>query len=183
MSQLPWGSKMRRIHAEAEWMAPEEVVQQVRLHYLEALNWLHDSMFESWAAQWSDASAFLNGAFLKRHQQELLSSRDASLPAVVGVLRCDHTVEVRHFSEHGDDCLVVDHQMGRRMATYNREAQERVHTQDLGDGSVVYRMRYDARSRRWKIDQFIQELPAGWVNARRQLREIGSLPPNFGRDS
>ena len=174
---------MRRVHAEAEWMAPEEVIHQVRLHYLESLNWLHDSMFGSWATQWSDASTYLHGAFLKRHQQALLTSRDSKLPSIVGVLRCDHTLEARHFSQQGGDCLIVDHQVGRRMATYNRDTQERLHTQDLGDGAVVYRMHYDAKSRRWKLEQFVQELPVGWGSTRRRLREIGSLPPAFGRDS
>lgn len=183
MSQIPWESKMRRLRTEAEWMAPDDVVQVVRLHYFEAVNWLHDSTFESWAAQWSDASTYLNGAYLKRHQQSLLTSRDARLPAVVGVLRCDHTIEVRHFSEQGGDCLIVDHQTGRRMATYNRETQQRLHTQDLGDGAVVYQMHYDPRTRRWKIEQFVQELPVGWDSARRRLREIGTLPSTLGRDS
>jgi len=182
MSQVPWESKMRRTNAEAEWMAPEEVVQQVRLHYFEAVNWLHDSTFESWAAQWSEAPAYLNGSFLKRHQQALMTTRDAVLPHLVGVLRCDHTIEVRHFSEQGGDCLIVDHQTGRRMATYNRETQQRLNTQDLGDGAVVYRMHYDLRSRRWKIDHFVQELPAGWGSARRRIRETGNMPTSFGRD-
>ncbi len=163
-------------------MAPEEVVQQVRHHYFEAVNWLHDSTFASWAAQWSEAPTYLHGTFLKRQQQTLLTARDSHGPQIVAVLRCDHTIEVRHFNQYGDDCLVVDHQVGRRMATYNRETQERVHTQDLGDGAVVYRMHYDSRLRRWKIDQFIQELPAGWGTARKRLRETSDMPTNFGRD-
>ncbi|MBE2267682.1 MAG: hypothetical protein IAE80_05580 [Anaerolinea sp.] len=181
MSEVPWASKMRRVHAE--WMAPEEVVQQVRLHYFEAINWLHDSLFGSWSGQWSGASAYLSGAFLKQHHQALLSAREGNLSFVVGVLRCDHILEVRHFSELGDDCLIVDHQFGRRMATYNRETQERSHTQDLGDGSVVYRLRYDSKARRWKIEAFVQELPMGWVKTRRRMVETTMLAPYTGRDS
>jgi hypothetical protein len=179
---------MRRVNADtinaAEWMAPDEVVQQVKRNYLDAVNWLHDSMFGSWSQQWSGASGYLSGAQLKRHQQILLRSRGARMPQIAGIIRCDHVLEVRHFGENGDQCLIVDYQTGRRMATYNRETQERVHTQDLGDGVLVYKMKYDDNARRWKIEQFIQELPAGWGQARRGIKELSKLPPtSTGRDS
>jgi hypothetical protein len=185
--QIPWVKQMRRVREgvseRGEWMAPQEVVRLVRQHYVEAINWLHDSTFDSWAQQWSDAPHHLSGTYLKRHQGVLLRFRDAKLPRIVGVLRCDHTVHVRHFNRHGEHCLVVDQQTGRRMATYNRDTHERLSTQDLGDGVVVYRMTYDARARRWKIESFVQELPAGWNSARRHIREFHSLPDSIGRDS
>lgn len=82
---------------------PQKKSYSSMFYYFEAVNWLHDSTFESWAAQWSEAPAYLNGSFLKRHQQALMTTRDAVLPHMVGVLRCDHTIEVRHFSQQGGD--------------------------------------------------------------------------------
>ena len=185
--RVPWANKMRRVNAaavnKAEWMAPDEVVQQVKRNYLDAINWLHDSMFSSWTQQWSGAAGYLIGAHLKRHQQVLLRGRAARVSEIAGVMRCDHVLEVRHFGENGDQCLIVDYQTGRRMATYNRDTHERLHTQDLGDGVVVYRMKYDEKAHRWKIEQFVQELPAGWGQARRGIKELTTLPMSTGRDS
>lgn len=57
---VPWLNRMRRIRAgvarKVEWMAPDEVVQEVREHYLEAIHWLHDSTTSSLGQQWSTAS-------------------------------------------------------------------------------------------------------------------------------
>jgi hypothetical protein len=55
----------------------------------------------------------------------------------------------------------------------------------LGDGAVVYLMRYDALDRRWKIDAFVQELPLGWGQHRtpRRIRELSALPTTVGRDN
>ncbi|MDL1885603.1 hypothetical protein FBR01_18400, partial [Anaerolineae bacterium CFX8] len=49
---IPWVRQLRRLHAgaarKAEWMAPEEVVAQVRVHYLETLQWMQSlEMLES----------------------------------------------------------------------------------------------------------------------------------------
>jgi len=136
--QIPWGDKMRRLRAgvahKAEWMAPDDVVQQVRAHYLDAVGWLQDSMLMSWAQQWSDAPHYLGGVYLRRHRNLLLTQRDGQGVSLTGILRADHVVEVRQFSENGDFCLIIDHQSQRRMATYNRKTHERGMTQDLGDG-------------------------------------------------
>ncbi len=183
--QTPWGDRMRRLRAgitrKAEWMAPDDVVQQVRMHYLQAVAWLQESMLMSWAQQWADAPSYLGGMYLKRHRNLLLAHRDAKGVSVTGILRADHVVEVRQFSEHGDFCLVIDHQQQRRMATYNRTTQERLHTQDLGDGVVVYAMIYDPKDRHWKIGSFMQELPVGW-RTRPLIQELSTLPDAIGRD-
>ncbi len=184
--RIPWCDKMRRLNAgvahQAEWMAPDAVVQQVRAHYLEAINWLHESALLSWAQQWSSASDYLAGNYLKRFRNLLLTQRDSKTVQFSGILRADHVVEARQFSETGGTCLIVDHQSQRRMATYNRRTQERLHTQDLGDGAVVVVMLYDARDGRWKIGSFIQELPVGW-RTRPLIQELSSLPGAIGRDS
>jgi hypothetical protein len=182
--RIPWGDKMRRVNAgvahQAEWMAPETVVQQVRAHYLEAVNWLHESASLSWAQQWSAASDYLGGAYLRRYRNLLLTQRDNRIVQFSGVLRADHVVEARQFSQSGGTCLIIDQQSQRRMATYNRRTQERLHTQDLGDGAVVYLMLYDAKDSRWKIGSLVQELPAGWRT--RPLIQETILPGTIGRD-
>ncbi len=183
--RIPWGDKMRRLNAgsvqKSEWMAPDSVVAQVRAQYLEAINWLHESMLSSWAKQWSTAPNFLNGTHLKRYHNSLLLQRDSKGVEVSGVLRADHVVEVRQFSESGAFCLVIDHQSQRRMATYNRKTLERLHTQDLGDGVVVYAMLYDAKDQRWKIGSFVQELPPDW-RTRPMIQELSTMPGAIGRD-
>jgi len=180
--QIPWGDKMRRLNAgvtrQAEWMAPDSVVQRVRAHYLEAVNWLHESALLSWAQQWSSASDYLGGTYLKRYRNLLLTQRDGKTIQFSGVLRADHIVEARTFSENGAACLIVDQQSQRRMATYNRRTQERLHTQDLGDGAVVYGMLYDARDGRWKIGSLVQELPLGWRS--RPIIQEALLPGAIG---
>jgi hypothetical protein len=103
----------------------------------------------------------------------------------VGVMRADHAVQVRYFSERGDRCLVLDCQTQRRMATYDRRTHERMHTQDLGEGTLVYQMVYDDTLKRWKITAFIQELPPGCCGHKlpRGIKLAASLPPVIGRDS
>lgn len=182
--RLPWGDKMRRLNAnmtrQAEWMAPEAVVQQVRVQFLDAINWLHESALLSWAQQWSDASDYLAGNYLRRYRNLLLTQRDSKSVQFSGVLRADHVVEARAFSESGGTCVIIDHQSQRRMATYNRRTQERLHTQDLGDGAVVFLMIYDAKDGRWKIGSLVQELPVAWRT--RPLIQEATLPGAIGRD-
>lgn len=186
---VPWLSRMRRIRAgaarKAEWMAPDEVVQEVREHYLEAIHWLHDSATSTWSQQWSSAAYYLSGATLRRHQQILVHYRSNGVPNCYGVLRADHLVQVRQFSDDGERCLVIDQQSQRRMATYNTRTRERVMTQDLGSGVVIYSMVYTAKERRWKIDTLVQELPLGWGthNTLPRIQEHASLPDAIGRDS
>ncbi len=178
---IPWRDKMRRLRGSAqksEWMAPDDVVQQVRAHYLDAIHWLNDSMLMSWAQQWAGAPKHLNGSYLKRYRNLLLTQRESA--PLTGVLRADHSIEVREFSETGGFCLVIDQQTGRRMATYNRRSHARLHTQDLGDGVVVHAMLYDAADGRWKIGGFLQELPLDWRT--RATAHLSKLPGAIGRD-
>lgn len=187
--EVPWGNRMRRIHAgvasKAEWMAPDEVVQQVTANYLTAVRWLHDQMLSASVQQMNAAPIYLSGAYLKRFATVVSSYRNKGLPRFLGVLRADHTVTVRSFSEDGERCLVVDQQAQRRMATYASRSHERIGTQDLGDGAVVYKMVYDRVDNRWKIDEFVQELPSGWGQrkAARHLRELALMPSTIGRDN
>jgi hypothetical protein len=179
---------MRRIRAgvarKGEWMADDAVVQQVRNDYLQATRWIHDHMLAGWSHQWQVAPRYLSGKYLKRFQT-ILTQHRATQQQFVGVLRADHQIVIRHFSENGESCLVVDYQAQRRMATYDVHTGERVQTQDLGDGALVYRMIYDLDAGRWKIAEFVQELPAGWGKGQRsrRIRELAVLPTSIGRDN
>lgn len=187
--RVPWSAQLRRMSAgltqKAEWMAPDTVVHQVRSDYLAALEWLHDSALKHTRHQWAYAPLFLSGAYLKRHQRILRSQREAAPPRLVGILRSDHVIEVRHFSEDGESCLVIDHQEQRRMATYDFETRTRLHTQDVGACTLVYQMVYDLSSQRWKIAAFVQQLPLGWGSPKltRHIRVLAQLPSSARREN
>ena len=187
--QVPWLPKMRRVRAgvarKAEWMAPDEVVDKVRADYLTAMRWLSDNVLSSWQQQWMLAPYYMSGLYLKRFQTLVTQYRSGRMPRAIGVLRADHQVTVRSFSEDGERCLVVDRQTVRRMATYDSRSRARIMTQDLGDGAVVHQMRYDGADGRWKLDEFVQELPAGWGAHKgdARIRELAALPTLIGRDN
>jgi hypothetical protein len=178
---------MRRVKAGStekhEWMAPDEVVDKVRSDYMTATRWLGDNVLSSWQQQWMLAPYYMSGLFLKRFQTLVTQYRAGRMPRAVGVLRADHAVTVRSFSEDGERCAVIDRQTLRRMATYESRTHARVMTQDLGDGVVVYQMRFDANDNRWKLDEFMQELPG--VREKPQVRvevmELAAVP--VGRDN
>ena len=187
--QVPWGGEMRRVRAgkaakRAEWMAPDQVVHEVRQNFLESITWLHESGLPIFEPQWASPQFFLTGAALRQHDQLLNQYRaDARIQKFTGVLRMHHQLLVRRFSKDGRRCLVVDCQTERRMATYDVRRQTRLHTQDLGSGAVVYRMAYHARDQRWKIEALVQELPAAWgKRSDPPIDEIQFMPPASGRD-
>ncbi|NWG15598.1 MAG: hypothetical protein HXY41_03105 [Chloroflexi bacterium] len=160
-------------------MAPEEVVAQVCAHYLEIVQWMQERMIKGSPRCPGDEAFYLAGAYLK-HARILYSQG-----RFAGVLRADHQVQVRYFSEDGRRCLVIDHQTQRRMATYDRRAGVRLHTQDLGDGMMIFQMVYDSNLHRWKLEAFIQELPPGWGYSTTPGRVLLSLhlPDAGGRDN
>lgn len=187
--QVPWSQEMERLHAgsreRASWMAPEAVVQRVQQHYLETMRWLPESISHSWSQQWQSASHYLSGSYLQRHQEILKLYRTGKPPRYSGILRCTHHIEVCEFSDDGERCLVIDRRSSCRMATYDYWTQDRVSTQDMGDSVLVYAMVYDRNAERWKLDQFIQELPSSWRVGKqsRHLRLLKAMPPSIGRDN
>lgn len=186
---VPWMRQLYRMQnmtdPRGEWMAPENIAAQVVKDYLTATNWLQASMLDDWERCWAAAPSFLGGGYLRRYQSLLVAYRTGTAPRFVGVLRADHQVIVRHFSDDGARCLVVDQQDHRRMATYNVYTHERVMTQDLGSRAVVYQMAYDAKLRRWKIEEFVQELPSGWERhaVSSTIKVVQHIPPTAGRDN
>lgn len=161
--RVPWSDKLRRVDGAGsqpvEWMAPPDVVSRVRLDYLSAVAWFQDVAMNDWAHLWAVAPMYLSGRFLQRCRALVGQASRAGAPAIVGVLRADHEISVRYFSAGGARCLVVDTQLHRRMATYDRLGRARISTQDLGSGVVVYRMAFDHTARRWTIDALVQHLP------------------------
>lgn len=173
---------MRRVTESAthpyEWMAPDDVVRFVRRQYLESIEWVNHVERDS-----RYAPRFVTGAMLVRIGQGIWTRSTA--PLFVGILRSDHRLEVRRFSEDGERCLILDHQTQRRMATYHTRTGQRAATQDLGDATLVYSMVYDSSDGRWKIDAFVQELPTGWERRRsaKLIVDVDQLAPHGGRDS
>ncbi len=163
---VSWAGRMRRLNAgtidQAEWMAPDDVILRVQADYLETMDWLVTSQSVAWAEQWAKSSTYFSGNFLRQHQN-LLRRLNTSKPArYAAILRCAHNVTVRHFSEDGETCFVIDHQTECRMAMYHVASGERINTQDLGETHVVYQMVYDKQAKRWKLDRYVQQLPVGW---------------------
>lgn len=186
---VPWAGRLRRVNAgvarRAEWMAPKTTVDAVRRDYTCAMRWLPESELRSWSEQWTSAPHYLSGSFLKRYQEILKHHRTGSPPRYVGTMYCTHNIQVRHFSDDGERCLVIDQQSDRRMITCNYWTRTPISIQNLSDGTVVYEMLYDRQSARWKIDRYVQELPAEWLangHSLRKLRLFSSLPPTAGRD-
>ena len=186
--QVPWASKLRGTplgSQNTEWLAPEEIMERVKADYLAAIRWLYHSAFQDWAKQWSNAPHYLAGLQLQRHQKILGNLRSTLAPRYVGILRADHDIDVRHFSADGERCLIIDRQQSRHVSTYDTLTREFVQSQDLGRGAVVFQMKYDAQAKRWKIEQFIQELPVGWTNfgLSRKIKPFSPTLTTIGRDS
>ncbi len=178
MSSVPWNDKMRRLNAE--WIAPEEVTSKVCTHYLESLEWMAQVTLNPSPRLFALSARFLFGSYWQRFRH--MADQQRHQPLAVGILRADHRLEARFFTQDGTGCHLIDHQTGRRMATYNPISGERVFTQDLGSASVVYFMRYDMRDQRWKIEQYVQELPRGWHKAPYSLSTFSITERASGRD-
>lgn len=176
---VPWLDKMRLLNTE--WMAPEDVIAQVNTHYLEAFEWMQTAALNPTARMITMSSRFLRGSYWRRFFNYAEEQRRTPRP--MGILRADHRLDVRYFTPSGSGCHVLDHQSGRRMATYHPHTFERIGTQDLGSASLVYYMRYDVQDRRWKIEAFIQELPTGWAKAPHDLQSFSGFSQSIGRDN
>lgn len=170
---MHWLPKLRSINAGNGRYAPIDTAKSVCDDYISAIHWLGHSVLMDWSLQWSMAPLYLSGVFLKRYQAILKQQCVGPSPRYVGVLRCIHEVEVRHFSEDGERCLIVDRQSSRRMATYDFWTHTRQATQDMGDGIVVFEMVYTKQLHRWRVTNFVQELPAG------SYKSIQTAHPHF----
>src|SRR5438105_346509 len=148
-----WPGNLRRLHAgvrnRAEWMAPDEVVHAVEADYLAAHNWTADAVLSGYTRFLAEAPQYYTGNYLKR-QRKIVSQHMQSLKSgvrFIGVLRSLHRLRVRHFSDDGLSCYIVDYQTKRRMLTYEYWQLHRVHAQVLTPAAYVFRMVYDKAAR------------------------------------
>jgi hypothetical protein len=188
-TRMTWPVALRRLHAgvndKAEWMASDDVVQRVEADYLAAQRWMSEALLAGYVRFVNEAPAYFVGSYLKREQHNADVQMRGPGPRLIGILRAHHHIHVRHFSDDGLSCYVVDQQTERRMATYDYWELRRLHTQDLGEGAYVYRMVYDRTADRWKIEELIQQLPMGWCAqavSNPAIRLEQSLPIASGRD-
>jgi hypothetical protein len=184
-----WPGKLQRLHAgvndKAEWMASDDVLQCVESDYLQAQRWMSEALLAGYVRFMNEAPTYFSGDYLKREQHNARVQMRKTGPRLIGVLRAHHHIRIRHFSDDGLSCYVLDQQTERRMATYDYWHLRRLHTQDLGEGAYVYRMVYDRTCQRWKIEEFVQQLPLGWCAetvANPAIRLERSLPIASGRD-
>lgn len=184
-----WSDKLQKTQhstSRLEWNAPDYVHQQVRNDYLMATRWMKECAFAGWTEQWAGAPYYYAGLHLLRHQRILTRQRAGQEPLYRDMLDAEHFVEVRHFSSDGERCLVIDHQTERSIITYHHDTLKLCMRQTLSDAAVIYQMVYDRRASRWKIEQFIQELPSalrtGRMNNNKRVKLLAELPPTTGRD-
>jgi len=186
-----WPGALQRLHPgvaqRAEWMAPDDIVKGVETDYLAAQRWMVDASMAGYARFLSEAPTYFAGSYLKRQQKIVGLLMQGSKPCVrfIGILQAQHEIYVRHFSDDGLSCYLLDDQTARKMLTYEYWHARCVNSQSLLAGTYVYRMVYDRAGRRWKIEDLIQQLPLGWdaravSNAPIRLDE--SLPSVQGRD-
>ncbi len=182
----PWTNRLRRVHAgvsrKAEWVAPDDVIQQVNSDYLCAIEWLADAAL---GEETHRAPHYLTGRFLTRFQTIINYQSAPSHLHFMGIVTARHHVQVRQFSEDGSRCLVVDCQTEQHIESRQLNDSGWSLAQDLGDAALVFQMCYDPISSRWKIESFIQQLPAGWGNRADAGRVwlLTDLPTSIGRDN
>lgn len=161
---VPWIDHMRRVKIRGakhgEWLAPEEIMSQVVENYREYLHFSQQTLVRGWSLYVRDMERYLAGDFLSQQRTHLEARLRKNTLRLIDILRCDHEVRIRNFSDDGLNCLLIDYQTERRLATYHYWSKRRIHTQHLDDAICVYLMTYDREDERWKIKDFIQELPS-----------------------
>lgn len=186
--EVSWADKLQRISSgtsRAEWTAPEYVLQQVRNDYLMAVRWQRDSAFQPLEAQMNSASYYFTGEYLQHYQTLLGYLRRKHPPRFVDVLHAQHAVQVRHFTNNGERCLVLDSQTERVVTTYNVLQAAPPLQQTLTNAVIVYQMQYERSQRRWKVERYVQEIPAElWTSSGQSYRvKVDTALPQFsGRD-
>jgi hypothetical protein len=183
-----WPGNLRRLHAgvsrRAEWMAPDEIVRGVEADYLAGQRWMAETLLLGYSKFVKEASQYFAGAYLKWQQKAVNMQLQAAHCRYIGVLQAEHELSVRHFSDDGLSCFLLDCQTERKMVTYEYWQLRAVNSQNLARGTYVYRMVYDRAARRWKVEDLVQQLPLGWDchTANIAIRLEESLPSVLGRD-
>jgi hypothetical protein len=188
---VPWVDHLTRLNAgagsRAEWMAPEQVINDVITDYRAGHEWL-----ESCAANWGrfadGLERYTAGSYLKYQRRALASLVDRK-PRLAVSFSAAHTFSVRHFTADGLRCLLVNAQTSRVLTTSSYWGSSIIHTQKLGDTALVFQMLYDMADKRWKIERLIQELPLGvhpgatGAGKKSLVQLTTALPQAAGRDN
>jgi hypothetical protein len=183
-----WPGNLHRLHAgvhnKAEWMAPDDIIHNVEMDYLSAHRWMAEALSTGYIRFLREAPLYFTGNYLKTQLHNANTQLRKRGPRLLGILQAHHYIHVRHFSDDGLSCYVVDHQTRRRMITFDYWKMRKLHSQDLGEGVYVYRMIYIRAEKRWKIEELIQQLPMGWgmQMSGATIRLDESLPHYKGRD-
>lgn len=186
---VPWLDKMRRVkigEGRPEWLVPESVMHTVIQHYQEYIEFAQQNLLKGWVGYTRALTTYMHGEMLTAQLKILDARLHQDDLRLIDILRASHRVHVRNFNNDGLTCLLVDYQTERRLATYHYWTQRRVHTQHLEDAILIYQMQFDSANERWKLANFIQELPPHHyqqtVEGSLDTLE-NNLPPFLGRDS
>lgn len=186
---VPWLDEMQRTRPKgagyAEWLATEDIMQDVMQHYMEYIEFAQETLLTGWVRYYHGIRQYLAGDYLQLQLRNLEARLRVDNVRLIDILRANHDLRIRDFGDDGLTCLLLDYQTERRLATYHYWNKRRVHTQQLDDCICVYRMRYDRLNRRWKITEYIQELPAHhYPEALEGPIDTldNALPPTLGRD-
>ncbi len=186
---VPWLDQMRRVRigqGRKEWLAPENIMHTVIQHYQEYVEFAQANLLKGWVGYARALPTFMVDDMLHAQLEVLDTRLRQDNLRLIDILRASHRVHVRNFGDDGLTCLLLDYQTERRLATYHYWTKRRVHTQHLADAILVYEMQYDLDDERWKMANFIQELPPHYyqqtIEGSLDTLE-NNLPPFLGRDS
>lgn len=183
---VPWADQLTRRHAgvsaQAEWLAPPEVVRQVKRDYLAAYAWLEETTHQ-WGVFARDLSRYTTGAYLQRQQVLLAHLVRTRGPRFAMRQQADHHLSVRHFSSDGLRCWVIDQQTQRSFTVYEYWSQRAVVRERAEPVVLVFQLVYHIPSQRWLIERFIQRLPPPITAQGVPIKVAARLPVHIGRDS
>ena len=163
-------------------MAPPEVVRAVKRDYLATQTWLEETA-NHWGLLAAELDQHAAGAYRQRQLAALAQLVQSPGPRLAARLTASHLLGVRHFSSDGLHCLLIDRQTERTMTTTGYWTGRLIQRQRLPDSHLVYRMLYDLKDQRWKIERLVQRLPAAPGAAAVRVAVTSVLPAVAGRDN
>jgi len=178
---VPWMDKLIRVNPgvkhRAEWMAPKDVLTQVKQDYLAFYRYATNTLPQGWLPYMRNLEQYVTGELLTTQRESLRGRLRHDRGRLTEIYYSDHNVQVRNFSSDGLHCVVVDHQTNCHIVSYDYWDQRMLHQQKLPSTIVVYKMVYVED--RWKIDHLIQQMHPSLGQAETLLL---SLPSAVGRD-
>lgn len=183
--RVPWADDLTRLQAgvagQAEWLAPLAVRRQVQRDYLAAQHWFNDTALQ-WGVVARELPHYTCGDYLRQQQRVLAQLMRAKGPRLAFTQQADHHLSVRHFSNDGTQCLLIDQQTQRALVTHHYWSGQVAQRQAIAATTLVWQLGYDMREKRWKISHLVQRwppptprtLPVKWATR---------LPTHIGRDN